>query len=176
MGLTSAFAETRDSDHVHRHNGSYFVHSGEVALTASGGLTPSISHLLRIPADVWIKLVGLRFTINSGDLKVYLYEAPTTTATGALHAGVNVKRYSPRQSAMIISHTPTITANGLFLDGFEASGTVQTGSQGGSAVAEFLLAPATDYLILMTNVSNQALNLFYQFEFIEEHRAEPEIF
>lgn len=167
--------ETIDSVHNEAHDGRMFVHFGEAALTAAGGATPSISHLMRIPANVYPKLRSVRATISAGDVKVYLYESPTVTLPGTVHSSINVKRYSTRTSQMQISHDPTIAATGTIIDGFEIFGTNQIGGVGTSGVAEFLLKSATDYLLTFTNVSNQALNLIYQFEFFEENSPEPEI-
>lgn len=111
-----------------------------------------------------------------GQVRIYLYEAPTTSANGTALTIYNMKRDSLNTPEALFYHTPTVSAtgsvalvNGRILPG----GTSPTTRVGGGirSGAEWILAPGTKYLLRVTNTSGGTIAVNVGLEWYEEETA-----
>ena len=103
--------------------------------------------------------IGVRGSIG-GDGRGFIYEAPTISDVGTALVAANHRRSSSNVTTAIITHTPTVTLVGTQFNGtFYIPGGAGGKAIGGEAVgfdSELILAPNTDYLYRLTNISGQA--------------------
>jgi hypothetical protein len=150
-------------EHLKVHHGEMFMaeHSASVNNGANldiqlltGAVTP---HLV----------LGVNVT---GQCTMTLYEAPTTTAAGTAIASYNMNRNSALVPGAAFTHGPTVTAtgttnliNGRILPGGNSAQT-RIGA-GARTDTEFVLLPATKYLLRITNGSGSTaiVNVFAEF-------------
>lgn len=107
-----------------------------------------------------------------GQVTVSLYEAPTTSGGTAVTA-YNLKRSSTNTPTGAVAHTPTVTAtgtvtlvNGRILPGGNSP---QTRVGGGiRSGAEWILKPATKYLMRVNNSSGSTIAVNCVLEWYEE--------
>lgn len=91
-----------------------------------------------------------------GDSEFFLYEGATSTG-GTSFTPVRRNRTiaTPSDVAMVINPTVTGTGTELFEE-FLPGGTKKKAGGGGGDSLEYVLAPLTNYLIRLTNVSGSA--------------------
>ncbi len=163
---TTGAALTIDIVHHEVHEGEMF-HVAHTNASVSNGA--SVDVLLVTGAKeahtVWEVFAG-------GLVSVYLYEGPTATPGTALNA-YNMKRTSTREPTATVTHTPTgITTgsvalvNGRILPGGN-SPTTRVGG-GIRAGSEWILKPATKYLLRVNNGSGGAIPINVVLEWYEE--------
>lgn len=117
----------------------------------------SIDYLLQIPEGKQLHSAPLGAC--GGDALIFLFEGTTFSDAGVIETVANHNRTSSNISTAISSSGPTITDVGTEIScGLIPGGTGgnAVGGQGGGPVregAEWLLAPNTDYLIRLTNIS-----------------------
>lgn len=88
-----------------------------------------------------------------GDSELFLYEAPTTTG-GDAFTPVNRNRTSANTSNVAMVTNPTVNTVGTeLLKEFMPGGTKKRASGGGGNSLEYYLAPLTNYLVRLTNLS-----------------------
>lgn len=90
---------------------------------------------------------------STGKCRVALYSGPTLSAPGTSITPTNRNFNSSKTSAMVVRHTPGISANGTkiterWIGASGIGGTTTGGSQRGDS--EFILAANTQYLLLGT--------------------------
>lgn len=98
----------------------------------------------------------------SGDTLIYIFEDTTFSAAGTAVTMSNHNRDSVKAFDGTVTHTPTLTTDGTQLNGvsFIAAGTKHTGGGGDFGFSnEYILAPNTDYLFRITNVSGGAIKI-----------------
>lgn len=112
----------------------------------------------------------MRFEVTAGGLtEVFLYEAVTTSNDGTAITAYNRRRSATGVAATAISRAPTVSDLGTQI----AQGGL-AGGEGGHAVggalksfSEWVLKPATKYLLRATNRSGQARALSIDLNFYE---------
>lgn len=114
--------------------------------------------------------VPMHMTIGAfcgGDAELYLYEG--TTATGGTNkVAQNRNRTSLKTSSTAALLDPTISVLGTELFAELLPGGVKKAAAGGGAEAlEYILAPLTNYLIRMTNISGASQNATLTLEWYE---------
>jgi hypothetical protein len=108
-----------------------------------------------------------------GDVEVNIFEEPTATADGPVVTHSNRNRYSTNASNSVITHSPTISVDGVNLGG---GGKLIPGGSGGNAGGgsdggfgrELTCRSGRAYLVRSTNRSGQARDMsisldWYQF-------------
>jgi hypothetical protein len=140
--------ETIDYPHHEAHEGNLFLvwHKADV----TGGGTMTI--LVKVPAGVTAHTIFSVITESETDLG--LYEGPTVSNDGTSLTAYNHKRSSTDTGDVTAFHTPTVSVNGTQIDGRHWGSGRGVGGEGRSS-EEWLLAPSTNYLVIMTNATAQ---------------------
>ncbi len=87
--------------------------------------------------------------------QIEFFEGPTSSADGAAVAAINRNRISAITADTLIFNGPTVSVDGTLLgEGYipGGSGGNAPGGQGGT-FGEYVLAPATDYLIRLSAIT-----------------------
>ena len=171
-----------DSKHLDESGGAiqvveiehFRVHEGqmyEASYTASSLADEATQYIwLRTGAN----MVHFAFAVaGGGQIDVSMWETPTVTG-GTVITLVNMKRDSPMAATMVISHSPSVSAQGSAI--FEnilipgGAGPQASARVGGSArnAAEWLFDVFTSYLVGVKNESGGAISVTWQTNFYEE--------
>ena len=114
--------------------------------------------------------VPMHMTIGAfcgGDAEFYLYEGTTATG-GTSKVAQNRNRTSLKTSSTAALLDPTISALGTELFAELLPGGVKKAAAGGGGEAlEYILAPLTNYLMRMTNISGASQNATLTLEWYE---------
>ena len=155
-----------DTVHQHIHEGIMFsAHQYDDAVANDG----TLAFLIQVPAGVSPHLRPR--AAAGGDAEVRLFEAPTFSAAGSAAAALNRKRSSDITALATVTTGPTVSVNGTELDATYVPGGSRNQAVGGSAgfFQEWILAPSTNYLVLMTNKSGGSAELALALDWYE-HR------
>ena len=149
--------------HANIHRGVMFVTGASDAALANNG---SLEVLIQVADnDIHVAFSGAA----GGDFQVELFEGTTFSAAGTAATPVNRNRESGLVSTATFTTAPTITADGTTLvSGFRPGGS--GGNAAGSSTqgfAEWELAPNTNYLARITNVSGGAQLASMEIDFYE---------
>lgn len=143
-------------DHEHRmvHDGFGF-HTTHRVDVANGG---TLDYLLNVPAGCFPHNTGVIATFEQGDWDVITYKDTITSADGTAVTSHNRNLNSSNAACMLLTHTPTITDIGTqFHDRYVYPTGTGQGNQEGlvspNTGEEWVLKPATKYLIRFTNNS-----------------------
>jgi len=137
--------------HYRVHQGIMFsADTSDVALAGAA----SLELLIRTPA------AGIHLLYNASlgaDASLSFFEAPTNTAVGTQITPINHNRNTTHVATTLVYHTPTITVDGTELDVLIMPGGTGGNSQGssGAILLDWELAPSTDYLLRLTNLTGQ---------------------
>lgn len=159
-----------DSDHRHVHDGRLFTTSGKNTNWSTG---TSLSFLISPPADCTPHVKTMDLNFGRGDIDFVAYEGPTITDNGTPLTAQNVNRNSSTTPLLNLFANPTTSDNGelefqLWVPptstgvGKSANGVTGVG-QGG----EWILAPETPWLIVLTNNSGVTIDWSYEFSWYE---------
>ncbi len=143
------------------------IHDGHgyVCSTLTTGILngATAERLIRVPAGVSPHLRKFTTAITSAPCTIELFEGATITAPGTLVDTFNANRNSTNTASTLIYANPTISADGTRIDvvllpeiatgGGGGPGGGTGGSQGPDVGEEWILKPATDYIIRLTNNS-----------------------
>lgn len=160
---------TLDSTHDHLHRGFLFAYGNyTTALAASG----TVLLLLQAPDD---RQCHLRLAFAAGgNCSVELFEDPTVSANGTALTPYNRNRLSANQPATKMWLTPTTSALGTLLDQQLVVGGTGGQAPGGdiSWDSELLIGDGRLYLVRLTNVTSQAIELSSSIYFYEvQHQS-----
>lgn len=169
---------TVDSNHAQIHEKNGFSLSGTlvVAATDFGAIQ------LDVPAGSYVHFQALSFSVNGGPCTVALMEDYTLDATAAAAATeltpMNHHRIAPPASLLTANAhadvTPTAGTAGLTLATVFVPGATQgnnrVGAQSGQS-EEWVLNPATSYLITMLNNAGTSTTFGYYLFWYEESAA-----
>jgi len=114
----------------------------------------------------------LRIQANAGGpARLALYEGSTTSADGSAMLTANRNRLSANTPACALFYAPTVTALGTRLSdeyaaGADAGGHRTVGSTFPS-FEEWILQPATRYVVRLTNVADSKIRASFNFAFYE---------
>lgn len=158
------FAHARTvMDHEHRniHEGMAFHATHRVTSLGNGA---NLWLLMACPAGCFPHITGLIFTFEAGDIDIVTFEGTTTSADGTVISSFNRNRNSSNTPDMVLTHTPTITDAGTQIHDRLVP---PTGSGVGNSEGiispnlgeEWILKPATKYLIRVTNNSGGTIKL-----------------
>jgi hypothetical protein len=143
-------------EHQKVHEGRYF--SGGVYNAALADTT-SIEILIQTGAQSFHAKLE---SSASGDSLVYIFEGTTFSAAGTAVVMTNHNRSSAKVFDGTVTHTPTLSTDGtqLSITGYLAAGTKHAGGGGDFGFSnEFILAPNTDYLLRVTNISGGVIKI-----------------
>jgi len=101
---------------------------------------------------------------------LFFYKSTTFSAVGTVVGNINKNQVSTNTSAMVISHSPTITDNGSLLGGLVIPNGGLFGGGGGSAGAfgsEFIIPAGDKYLLTALNDSGGDAEISVSFEWYE---------
>ena len=107
---------------------------------------------------------------TGGDAEVFLYRNPTFSAAGTNLTQINKNEYSSNTSAVTITHTPTLSDDGVLMASkFVPGGTGgnSTGGADGSFDREIILNHAHTYLFRVINRAGTAQPIGVTFEWYE---------
>ena len=137
-----------DQPHHQIHEGERFVWNYEdssmttndtlvMCITPSAGTYAHFEYAVTCPVE---------FTLA-------LYEAPTLSASGTAIASLNRDRPSTKVSGCVVTHTPTVSggANGTLLEKYYLGGGNQRAGGSLRSVSEWVLTPATIYMLVVTS-------------------------
>lgn len=159
-----------EEPHRMSHDGFMFHASGKVLAIADAA---DLELLLAVPAGTYPHIQRLGLSLEAGDVDILVYEAPTVSVDGTLVPSQNTNRNSANTASMVITHTPTTSADG---DLIHTNWVPPTGAGVGSSEGilnikangeEWILAADTKYLIRITNESGGVIDLRYEIVFYE---------
>jgi len=119
---------------------------------------------------------GFLIASSQGDFEVRIFEDPTFSNAGTPMTILNKKRDSNKVSGTTVTHTPTLTDDGLALPpAFIVGGTGgnASGGQGDSFSSEIIFAAGKTYLFRLVNKSGQAATMMGRLEWYEPDAAAP---
>lgn len=137
-----------DAEHYRIHQGNGYTASGKLTIAQGGGQG---FVLVDNPNGSYPHFRGYSVTGTGAPMDIYLYETPTTTANGTQLPARNNNRNSSNVAVLDIYSGPTVSANGTELEYFLVVGTKQSGGSGVDLPVEWILKPATKYLIRIVN-------------------------
>ena len=155
--------------HTMSHKGWMFHYTQKTLAVVNNA---SVLYLLKNPAGNYPHLHKMRTSVGNGDVDILLYEAPTTSADGTLQTTYNVNRDSSNASSMEIYLTPTVSVNGALIhEGWAPPTGTGVGNSSGlvglTEGEEWMLAPATNYLKKITNLSGSTIDIWVEFLWYE---------
>ena len=142
------------------------IHQGvgwEVSIE-TGNITSGSSYyvLFRTAAGYRPHLRSYEFTATDAPITIRLFESPTTSADGAAATARNRNRNQSDTNGISVFTQPTVTNDGTRLEtDYLAAAGNKAGGNAGSFYEEWVLKPATDYLIKITNGSNNTVTGFF---------------
>ena len=161
-----SFADTV-IDALHRHTHDGFVHhlSGKV----TGMIDTDVDNFLLVPGGA-PHFQRFRIAASRGDIDIQVYEGTTVSANGSEVGSNNTNRFSSNVAATKLYSGPTITDDGTLIHTTwmppTATGTGQSASGlvGETNGEEWILSPANNYLIRITN--NSGATIAYSYEML----------
>lgn len=151
------------------------VHNGiAFSISASGTLAAGATDiLLGRTGSQEVHFSNFSVNMSKGFFTIALYEAPTITSDGTPIASFNRKRSSSNTATMSTFAGTTVSNNGTLLEPVEI---YDTGGQGsntqfgvGVLSADWVLAPNTDYIIVLTNSDASATDYSGHFIWAERN-------
>lgn len=139
---------TIESEHHRIHQGEGYTASGKATIANVGG---EQLYLLDNTNGTHPHFRELSVNAAAGPMDLYLYEAPTTSDNGTQLATLNNNRNSTNASVLDLYTGPTVSGNGTQLEYFMLAGTKKDGGTVGGVPVEWILKPATKYLIRIVN-------------------------
>ena len=165
------FAQTQiDEEHRLIHDGMVYVAFDDQAALGAGLSYKYHFRTGSIPAH-WKRS---KLTVSSGPATLKGFEAPTGITGGAALSNINLNRISANTAGAVVTGGVSTTDDGSpFLGGFLIpDGGFFGGGQGGDTalVSEYVLAPNSDYLIVVTNDNGVAIDfsismVFYDIDY-----------
>lgn len=107
---------------------------------------------------------------TGGDAEIEIYEGPTISASGTGIQAVNRNRISSNTPSTLISHTPTISVDGISLSHLllaGGTGFLSTPGGQGRTFEEWVLQPGENYLVRVTNRAGTAQPVSIGLDFYE---------
>lgn len=129
--------------------------------------------LLKVPANTYPHIHQLDLAAGRGDVRIEIFEGPTTSSDGTPVSAPNQNRNSTNTPGLNVFHTPTVSADGTkFWDHWlhptaSGSGGRQEGLVLSPMGTELVLKPETNYLIKITNNSGATIDLMLRGLFYE---------
>lgn len=147
---TTKSVEIIEWEHARIHAGKGFTNSRLFTLANNA----TTYHLFRnSSANNYPHIRTLLVSAGGSPVELHLYEAPTVTSVGTLQASSNNNRASSNVANMLIYSGATVSADGTFLASDIIAGGKGVGGAGTeNAQREWLLKPATDYILKLVNV------------------------
>jgi len=156
---------TIDGLHRMAHDGMVFHASGKV----TGMINANVDEfLVAVPAVTFPHFQRFRITAGRGDIDVQVYEGTTTSADGTPITTQNTNRNSTNTPSTVLTSAPTITDDGTLVHTSwmppTGTGTGQSanGLVGETNGEEWILKPATKYLVRITNNSGATIDYAYE--------------
>ena len=131
----------------HVHGGLYFTAS---VVNAALGASALLYIEMIIPANIEAHLKSFSF-YNGDDGHFEFVEAPTLTTGATPLTAYNRNRRSVKTSGIVLKSNPTGISGGIVLDPMYFKGTNQTPGVLIRSDIEWVLKPATTYLLRLTN-------------------------
>lgn len=155
-----------DTVHHEVHEGEMY-HASYTASVANGASLDLLFTLASKEAHTVFEVFA------GGQVTIYLYENPTTTAAGTAVPAYNMKRSSNNTPGAAVTHTPTVTATGstALVNGRILPGGTSPQTRVGGGIrqgVEWILAPTAKYLLRVTNTSGSTISVNVALEWYEE--------
>lgn len=146
-----------DNDHAYMHEGGLFSSFHKFSAIPT---TQSRYILIQTPAVKYVHYRAESISTSGDNVTIEFYEDATTTADGTAMTAFNHRRAGGGASGVVISHTPTGTAEGTligqtFLGGGVGVGQVRQGDEQQND-HEWVLKRSAKYLVKITNGSANA--------------------
>ena len=150
---------TIQEEHRLIHDGMGFQITHYVASLAASG---SAELLVAVPAGTFPHFRKYTTTATGGPVRMRVYEGTTTSDDGTGITSFNLNRNSTRSASTVITHTPTISADGTLIETLlhptpTAIGANVGGVTGPDVGEEWVAKPSTKYLYRVTNDSAGAV-------------------
>ena len=152
------------------HDGMFYLTSGK----QTGWLDAGVKRfLISTPAGAFPHIQQMNLNFERGDIDFVAYEGATTSADGTALDIENVNRNSSNTPNTDLFAEPTVTDVGTHIFTLWAPPTSTGTGQSSNGIAgvgqgsEWLLAPSTKYLIVMTNNSGATIDWSYEFSWYE---------
>jgi len=141
-------AVVMEAEHYRIHQGEGYTASGKSSVAEGGG---EKFFLIDNTNGAYPHFREFSVVAGEAPMDMYVYESPTTSANGTAIPARNNNRNSSNVAVLDIYDGPTVSANGTQLEYFLIAGTKQSGGSGGNVPVEWILKPATKYLIRVIN-------------------------
>jgi hypothetical protein len=159
--------ENIDFEHQRVHEGRAFIASNLISGIASGG---SYKLLIKNTNGETPHLRVYEFESTGGPLDVLLYKNPTVTDNGTLETNHNKNQTSTNTSSIEVYKGTTTSADGTLLETkLIPSGGNKVGGLATNAGGEWILEEATDYLFVINNDDNSAVDVSFYFFWYERN-------
>ena len=154
--------------HRMAHDGFMYHTSGKITGVANGASVEVFMRTGTIP----VHFTRAQFTLGRGDIDINTYEDTTVSADGTPIVIFNTNRISTNTPEMDIFGGATIVTDGNQMHTLWAH---PTGTGVGNAIGlsevsngeEWILKPATNYMVRLTNNSGASITFSYEFLFYE---------
>lgn len=155
---------TIDEPHRMVHDGFSFHATSRVVSLANAA---SHNILLAVPAGSFPHLRAMLVSLSDSPVDIESFEGTTTSADGTVITPFNRNRNSTNTPGVVLTHTPTISADGTqihdrFVPDAGGQGSNDVGVVTPNLGEEWILAPSTKYLIRVTNNSGGAITISYE--------------
>jgi len=156
---------TIDENHRLIHDGFFFeLWRGDTSLADAANL----DLMLVVPAGTYPHLQDVSLESDGGVVTLAMYEGTTVSANGTSLPVFNKNRNSSNTNNTTLYYAPTITDVGTqFKHAAIVSDSQSSEIFSQSKAGEWVLAPATNYLIRVNNASGAARNINLQIGFYE---------
>ena len=148
-------------DHEHRmiHDGFAFHCTNRTVGVANGA---SADLLVSVPAGAYPHITAFIFSLSDSPIDLETYEGVTTSDDGTLLSRFNRNRNSSNTPTVEMFSAPTITDLGTrvhdrYVPDAGGQGSNQVGSLTPNLGEEWILRPATKYIVRLTNNSGGSL-------------------
>lgn len=159
-------AHVIDSVHYRIHQGRFYSGGHSEAGVASDGVVEILLKTSTLPPHV------VAVVAAEGKANVELFEGTTVSANGTSVSLFNHNRLSSNTPLLTMYDTPTVTADGTKIspNGFIPAGKSSDPGDVLSTFAERILDVSENYLIRITNLSNQVSDIALAIYFYEVTR------
>lgn len=142
------------------------IHQGEgwEVSVETGNISSGASYyvLFKTSAGYRPHLRSYEITATDSPITIRLFEGSTVSADGTAVTARNRNRNQSDNNGVSVFYQPTVTAEGTRLEtDYIASGGNKIGGNAGSFYEEWILKPSTNYLIKITNGSNNTVEAFF---------------
>lgn len=144
-----------EAEHTRIHESVAYTYSSKQTVLNGA----SLDFLVVVAAGSYPHLRKYTFVSSGAPCDIFLYEGTTVSANGTIQTASNGNRNSSNTSDISVYLTPTVTGVGTQIHYDLLGGTKQSGGSAETLPVEWILKPATNYLLRVTNNSGSTVTI-----------------